>query len=149
MHFYYILSSLIAACYLAYYILVKFISKAFSAREIVLFVYILIFFVSVFIFRDEFKGIYGKLQDNNKLALNAKYIVALVALACVMVLNSWTCIYAANTKINFGKIDSLAHAIYLPTVAFISAYFFKHAIGVSEYFGISLIAIGAWLIHIG
>lgn len=54
--------------------------------------------------------------------------------------------HAIVNKLNLGKMDGLALAIYLPILTLASLYIFKQKMITENYVGIVFIAIGAYLI---
>ena len=53
---------------------------------------------------------------------------------------------ATKNKLNLGKMDGLATAIYLPILTVISVYLFKQIMNIENYIGIILIGFGAYLV---
>lgn len=54
--------------------------------------------------------------------------------------------HAIINKLNLGKMDGLAIAIYLPILSLVSIYMFKQKMIIENYAGIVFVAIGAYLI---
>ena len=72
----------------------------------------------------------------------------LVLLAVIILIDATFVLYGCKSKVNFGIIDGIAIAIYLPIVTLIAAIFFKSNIKMVNMLGIVFIAIGAYLTNI-
>ena len=69
-------------------------------------------------------------------------------LAVVIFMNATFVLYGCKSKVNFGIIDGIAIAIYLPIVTLIAAIFFKSNVKMINILGIVFIGIGAYLTNI-
>tara|TARA_Y100000389_G_scaffold96199_1_gene92880 strand:+ start:261 stop:557 length:297 start_codon:yes stop_codon:yes gene_type:complete len=79
--------------------------------------------------------------------INIKYLW--IILLAIIVITTYICLlYACNTKYNFGSVDGMAIAVYLPIVSIISYYYFKNSVTPINFLGIILVGIGGYLINI-
>jgi len=126
--------------WLFFYIIAKLLLQKLALEEIIVHVYLISFLIVFTIFHKNFINSFKKIDLN--------YTLLLLLFAITLLISSYFGIMGCNTKINFGKIDGLAVALYLPLVCIISAYFFKDAITWQNCVGIVFVIFGAYLINI-
>lgn len=134
-----IIFSLVFA-WLFFYIIAKLLLQKLELDEIIVHVYLISFLIIFTLFNNKFINSFKKIDFT--------YTILLVFFSVTLLISSYFGIMSCGTKINFGKIDSLAIALYLPLVCIISAYFFKDAITWQNCLGIVFVILGAYLINV-
>jgi len=124
--------------YVLYYVIVKLLSKKFTLKEILVNVYLLSAIFMIILLKQDFKNSMNK--------LDAHYVF-IILLAIIMVSGNAFGIIGCNSKYNFGIIDGVAIAFYLPIVTLIAAIFYKSSITITGFIGILLVGVGAYLIN--
>ena len=124
--------------YVLYYVVIKLLLNKYTSKEILANVYLLAAIIVLIIFRNDFKSSITKFDSG--------YLL-LIFLAVIIISSNGLGIFACNSNINFGLIDGLATAFYLPIVTLIAFYFFKSDINLINIFGILLVGIGAYFIN--
>ena len=130
----YSLVAILAILYILYYIVTKYLLNIFNLKEIIVTSHIISAFIVLFFLKDDLVSSVKK--------INYKFIL-LIILACIGIACTSFEIIAVDSNINIGIIESLANAIYLPTIALISFYFYKNKLSKINLIGIILIAIGS------
>lgn len=125
--------------WLFFYIIAKLLLQKLTLEEIIVHVYLISFLVVFTMFHKKFINSFKKIDFN--------YTLLLLVFSITLIISSYFGIMGCRTKINFGKIDGLAIALYLPLVCIISAYFFKDAITWQNCLGILFVIFGAYLIN--
>ena len=134
-----IIFSLVFA-WLFFYIIAKLLLQKLELDEIIVHVYLISFLIIFTLFNNKFINSFKKIDFT--------YTILLVFFSVTLLISSYFGIMSCGTKINFGKIDGLAIALYLPLVCIISAYFFKDAITWQNCIGIIFVIFGAYLINV-
>jgi drug/metabolite transporter (DMT)-like permease len=128
----------LTSSYVLYYVLVKLLSKTFTLKEILVHAYIISAILMIILFKQDFQ--------NSMKKIDLRYILIII-LAIIMISGNAFGIIGCNNKINFGIIDGMATAFYLPIVALIAAIFYKSSIPITSFIGILFVGIGAYLIN--
>jgi len=119
--------------YLCDVLFAKILSNHYDLKKIMINVYFLSFIIMLFFFP---KDIIIKPDINY-------FFIILFSANLIFGLFVWY--NAIINNINFGKLDGLSIAIYLPLLVLMSKIVFNQEYNFSNYFGIILISIGAYL----
>ena len=120
--------------YLFDVIFTKYLADKYDLRKIIINTYLItvlvliIFFPKDIIFKPDVNYIY------------------IILFAINLLFGVFVWYYAIINKLNLGKMDGLAIAIYLPILTIVSLYMFKLKMIIENYIGIFFVAIGAYLI---
>ena len=130
----YFISVLLSVYYLAIVFLTKLLSSRFSLEQIMINSWVIGTVILLCFYKKDLT-----------LSFDTNYGL-LVLYSLVAIFGGYLWCYAVKTKVNMGKIDGLANAIYLPAITVISYYLFNEEINARNLIGIFLVAIGAYLI---
>ena len=130
---------ILSLTYISYYVFAKFCLKYYTVNQIVSNVYLLCIIFSIILFNNDI------LKPINNINTNYLWIVFV---SIIIFINIIFVFYGCNSKINFGIIDGIAIAIYLPVVTIIGHLYFNSKITYTNLIGIFLIAIGAYLVNL-
>ncbi len=120
--------------YLFEVILTKYLANKYDLRKIIINTYLISFLLLAAFYP---KDIIIKPDTN--------YIYILL-FAVNLLFGIFIWYHAIINKLNLGKLDGLAIAIYLPILTLVSLYMFKQKMIIENYIGIIFVAIGAYLI---
>ena len=124
--------------YVLYYVVIKLLLIKYTLKEILVNAYLLSALFVLVIFKNDLQS--------SLIKFDSKYLL-LIILSIIMISGNGLGIYACNSNINFGLIDGLATAFYLPTVTLIAFYFFKSKINFINILGVLLVGVGAYFIN--
>lgn len=135
---YYVLIILITSLYITYYVFSEILLNNFQIQEIIVISYILAG-ILVFLFLNKY--LYSSYKKMDLIS-----IIMLILLALVLISTNGLLTYVCTTKINFGLIESYSTAIYLPSVALISYFYYKKKLSYKQFIGILFIGLGGVLL---
>ena len=140
---YYIYSLLLALLYIGYYIIVKYLLAYFTIKEVIFLAYSLSFLFVLIFFNSEIINLVNKVKLNKENFIKYSPILLFPIL---MIITNYIGVSACSTNFNYGKIDSLAMSIYLPSVAILSFYIYNNSLSIKNVIGIILTCISIFLL---
>ena len=129
---------LITLTYIGYYVVSKIALRHYTEKTIIVNVYLICAIIVFFLYNKELH-----ISISN---ININYLW-IILLAIIVITTNICLLYACNTKYNFGSVDGMAIALYLPIVSIISYYYFKNSVTPINFLGIILVGIGGYLIN--